>query len=71
VGNTYREHREAIRTSIETLDRNYREMHKVQIEHGEAIAVLKVKATVWGMLGGFVPAAVVVMVLFLKEWLSR
>ena len=43
------------------------QVKKKQIEHSVDLATLKVRASVWGLLGGAIPAALMLIYLLLKS----
>jgi hypothetical protein len=58
--NNQREWRELIWKRLDSIEKN-------QILIREQIATLKIKAGIWGLLGGFGPAALIVILWLLKS----
>ena len=59
---------------VDRMDRNHREdfsaMRGEVSDMGKAVASLKVKASVWGALGGMIPACIALLLVVLQQMLD-
>ena len=64
--NGWIEYRALILSELKTLNTEVTSMRKEQTNIREDIAGLKVKAGVWGLIGGMIPVLLTLVVYFIK-----
>lgn len=66
-GNTWSEYQKLVLHELRVLTSAMHENRKEHVELRRDIATLKVKSGIWGVIGGFVPIAVILIVWLIKN----